>query len=143
MSSPVSKKPIDPILFEWRGADSALKASCCLDCGQMAFPARESCMACGGTSVEINELPKAGKLWTFTIQAFMPKAPYNSDETPETFRPFGVGYVELPGALRIETRIPLSEEKPLAIGLDMELFFYTHRTEADGTEIINYAFRPV
>ena len=70
------------------------------------------------------------------------KTPYHSSETEATFRPYGVGYVELPGALRIETRLTENDPSKLRIGAEMQLTFYTHRTEPDGTDIINFAFAP-
>ncbi|MDW8260298.1 MAG: OB-fold domain-containing protein [Gammaproteobacteria bacterium] len=88
------------------------------------------------------ELPRQGTLWTWTVQRFMPKSPYRSNETAATFRPYGVGYIELPGALRIEARLTETDPAKLRIGAPMRLVFYVHRTESDGTEIINYAFAP-
>ena len=73
----------------------------------------------------------------------MPKEPYRSSETRETFRPYGVGYIELPGALRVESRLTEADPAKLHIGLEMELAVYVHRVEADGTEVMNYAFKPV
>jgi len=98
-------------------------------------------MAGGCADVAIEELPRRGMLWTWTIQHFMPKTPYHSSETPETFAPFGIGYIELPGALRIETRLLENDPQRLKIGSLMELAFYVHRREPDGTEVINYAFK--
>ena len=89
--------PIAEGLFSWPSPNPALLASRCKQCGIAAFPAAESCMACSGQDVSVEELPRRGTLWTWTIQRFMPKSPYHSNETPETFRPYGVGYVELPG----------------------------------------------
>lgn len=108
----------------------------------MAFPVNPACMACGATEVETVELPRQGKLWAWTIQRFMPKTPYHSSETEQSFRPYGVGYVELPGALRVETRITENDPAKLKIGAPMKLVFYTHRTDPDGTEVVNYAFAP-
>jgi uncharacterized OB-fold protein len=93
--------------------------------------------------VEIIELPRRGRLWTWTLQRFMPKAPYRSSETELTFEPFGLGYVELPGALRVESRLLENDPDRLSIGAEMELVLYTHRVEPDGTRILNYAFKPV
>ena len=73
----------------------------------------------------------------------MPKSPYLSSETAATFRPYGLGYVELPGALRVETRLAEIDTATLRIGQQMEFVVYVHRTEPDGTEVMNYAFRPV
>lgn len=73
----------------------------------------------------------------------MPKTPYHSSETPQTFRPYGVGYIELPDTLRLEARLTESDPAKLRAGQEMEVVFYVHRTEPDGTEVMNYAFRPV
>jgi uncharacterized protein len=137
------ERAIDPILFDWPAAQPALKASRCRECGAMAFPLSQSCSGCGGTDVETVALPRRGKLWTWTIQRFMPKTPYRSSETEKTFKPFGLGYIDLPGALRIETRLFENDPAQLSIGAEMELGFYTHRTDEDGTAVINYAFKTV
>jgi uncharacterized OB-fold protein len=92
---------------------------------------------------EIRKLPRRGTLWAWTIQRFMPKEPYHSSETLKTFRPYGVGYVELPGAVRVESRLTENDPAKLRIGQEMELVLYVHRIETDGTEIMNYAFKPV
>lgn len=137
-----TQRAIDPSLFHWPTRDPALLASRCSACGAMAFPVNPACMACGGTEVETVELPRRGTLWAWTIQRFMPKTPYHSAETEQSFRPYGVGYVELPGALRVETRINEGDPAKFQIGMPMKLVFYTHRTDPDGTEVINYAFAP-
>jgi uncharacterized OB-fold protein len=136
-------RAIDPQLFTWPDADPALLGSRCSDCGYHAFPSSPSCARCGGTTTTIVELPRRGRLWAWTVQRFMPKSPYLSSETPATFRPYGLGYVELPGALRVETRLAEIDPATLRIGQEMEFVVYVHRTEADGTEVMNYAFRPV
>jgi len=56
---------------------------------------------------------------------------------------FGLGYVELPGALRVESRLLESNPNKLSIGSEMQLVLYTHRVDPDGTRILNYAFEPV
>jgi uncharacterized OB-fold protein len=137
-----SQRAIDPVLFDWPSSNPALRASRCVDCGAMSFPVNPSCMACGQTSLDIVDLPQRGSLWAWTIQRFMLKAPYHSSETEATFRPYGVGYVELPGALRIETRLTENDPAKLRIGSEMQLVFYTHRTDPDGTDVINFAFAP-
>ena len=102
-----------------------------------------SCRGCGGTAVETVLLPRRGILWTWTVQRFMPKAPYRSIDSEAAFVPFGLGYVELPGVLRIETRLTEHDPAKLRIGDPVELAFYTQFVEPDGTEVVNYAFRPV
>ena len=143
MSAHELTKPIGEGLFTWPAEAPALLGSRCKDCGRAAFPAQGSCSACCSTNVSVEELPRRGTLWTWTIQRFMPKPPYNSGETQESFQPYGVGYVELPGGVRVEGRLTENDPSKLEIGMEMEVVFYPFRKESDGTEIINFAFRPV
>jgi len=135
--------PIADGLFTWPASKPALLGSRCEACGIVSFPAAESCMACSGQAVAVEELPGRGTLWTWTIQRFMPKTPYRSNETPETFQPYGVGYVELPGGVRVEGRLTENDPAKLRIGMAMEVVFEPFRTEENGDEVINFFFRPV
>jgi len=137
-----NKVPIAEGLFTWPSDNPALLASRCRQCGIATFPAAESCMACSGQDVSIEELPHKGTLWTWTVQQFMPKSPYHSNETPETFKPYGVGYVELPGGVRVEGRLTENDPKKLHIGMEMELLFDTYRVEESGDEVISFFFKP-
>jgi uncharacterized OB-fold protein len=135
--------PIAEGLFTWPSAKPALLGSRCNNCGVASFPAADSCMACSGQDVAVEELPGRGTLWTWTVQQFMPKPPYHSGETPETFRPFGVGYLELPGGVRVEGRLTENDPAKLQIGMAMDVVFDTWRTEENGDEIISFFFKPV
>lgn len=135
--------PIAEGLFTWPSDNPALLASRCNNCGIATFPAAESCMACSGQDVSVEELPRSGTLWTWTVQQFMPKTPYNSGETPETFKPYGVGYVELAGGVRVEGRLTEGDPEKLSIGMEMELVFEPYRREENGDEVISFFFKPV
>jgi len=100
-------------------------------------------MACSGQEVSVEELPSRGTLWTWTIQRFMPKTPYHSNETAETFQPYGVGYLELPGGVRVEGRLTENDPDKIQIGMAMDVVFDTWRTEENGDEIISFFFKPV
>ena len=113
----------------------------CTTCGVVTFPEQRSCPRCTSTDVERQLLSRTGTLWTWTVQRYMPKPPYRSRHTEATFEPFGVGYVELPGTLRIETRLLEHDPARLRIGAPVELAFYTQYVETDGIEVVNYAFR--
>lgn len=143
MSAHELTKPIGEALFTWPAEKPALLGSRCQDCGRATFPAQDTCSACCSTNMVVEELPSRGTLWTYTIQRFMPKTPYNSGETQETFQPYGVGYVELPGGVRVEGRLTENDPEKLEIGMEMEVVFYPFRKEEDGTEVINFAFRPL
>ncbi|MAT95317.1 MAG: DNA-binding protein [Halioglobus sp.] len=135
--------PIAEGLFTWPAEQPALLGSRCNDCGVATFPQASSCMACSGENVSVEELPRRGKLWTWTVQRFMPKAPYDSGETMETFQPYGVGYVELPGGVRVEGRLTENDPSRLSIGMEMEVVFEPYRTQDNGDTVIGFFFRPV
>jgi uncharacterized OB-fold protein len=130
-------------LFTWPAQKPALLASRCQQCGVATFPAADSCLACCGQDVVIEELPGRGTLWTWTVQQFMPKSPYSSGETMATFKPYGVGYVELPGGVRVEGRLTENDPEKLQIGMPMEVVFEPFRTEDNGDEVINFFFKPI
>lgn len=135
--------PIVEGLFSWPSSNPALLGSRCQACGVASFPVAQSCQACCSEDVAIEELPGRGTLWTWTVQQFMPKSPYNSGETMETFRPYGVGYLELPGGVRVEGRLTENDPEKLQIGMEMEVIFDTFRTEANGDEVVSFFFKPV
>jgi uncharacterized OB-fold protein len=110
-----------------------LVAGRCVACASMSFPSRGRCPSCGG-AVERVLLPSRGTLWTWTTQGFEPKPPYVGDGE---FRPYGVGYVEFDGLLRVEGRLTEAEPDRLAIGMPMEVI----AVERAGRT--TYAFTPV
>ncbi len=133
--------PIQEGLFTWPALHPQLLGSRCRLCGEMAFPAQQDCRSCSGQDTELVELGDRGTLWTWTIQSFMPKTPYHSDETPETFRPYGVGYVEMPGGLRVESRLQENTPEELQIGMPMQLQIEPFRTDEHGNQLMNFSFR--
>jgi uncharacterized OB-fold protein len=135
--------PIAEGLFTWPAENPALLCSRCQQCGIATFPAAQSCQACSGVDVAVEELPGRGTLWTWTVQQFMPKSPYNSNETPETFKPYGVGYLELPGGVRVEGRLTENDPAKLSIGMEMDVVFDTWRVEDNGDEVVSFFFKPV
>ncbi len=103
--------------------------------GRIVFPLPQDT-----ASYEPVELPSRGSLWSYTIQRFPPKSPpYRGDEP---FRPFALGYVELPGALIVESRLTEVDFAALCVGLPMELATTALRHDSDGTVVLTYAFRP-
>lgn len=135
--------PIAEGLFTWPSAHPALLGSRCQQCSVATFPAADSCMACSSQDVRVEELPTRGTLWTWTVQRFMPKSPYRSNESAESFTPYGVGYLELPGGVRVEGRLTENDPEKLRIGMPMEVVFDTYRTDENGDEVINFFFRPI
>ena len=136
--------PIAPGLFTWPSHDPRLLGSKCSVCGVVTFPTQQSCPACSGQDVETIELARRGTLWTWTIQGFPPnRPPYIGPETAENFKPFGVGYVELPGQVRVESRLKCKDVSKLKIGMEMELVVEKYVEDDAGREVMAYFFKPI
>ena len=143
VTSVANTVPIAEGLFTWPSNDPRLLGSKCRACGVVIFPAQSSCPACSSTDTKNIEMERRGKLWTYTIQGFLPnRPPYEGPETAETFKPFGVGYVELADQTRVQTRIKTRDVSKLKIGMEMELVVEKYM-ERDGKDVIAYFFQPV
>jgi uncharacterized OB-fold protein len=108
----------------------------CGQCGRAIFPHRERCPGCAQGDVESIALPSVGTLWSYTVQGFQPPSPPFGGGDPDQFEPFAVGYVELPGWLRVETRL-LADPRELRIGMPLRLV----PLELDGEQL--FAFAPI
>ncbi len=80
---------------------TALEGSRCANCGNVAFPSAQGCQKCGASQMEPIVLSSRGTVWAFTIQRFAPKSPPYVPPV-DGFKPFAVGYVELPEGVKVE-----------------------------------------
>jgi uncharacterized OB-fold protein len=136
--------PVAEGVFTWPADQARLLGSKCTDCGNVMFPTQASCPKCSGQSTETVELGRTGTLWTWTVQGYPPKAPpYAGNVDPKTFEAYGVGYVELPGEVKVETRLTVNDPDQIEIGMEMELTFVPLYTNDDGDEVVTFAFAPV
>ena len=119
-----------------------LLGSRCTNCDNHMFPRQSGCPRCMFDTQEDIELAQSGTLWTWTVQAFPPKAPPYLGPVGEDFEPYGVGYVELENQVRVETRLTVGTPEELAIGMAMEIVAHTLTTDDDGNDVITYAFAP-
>ena len=130
-------------LFEWPSDEPRVSGSRCDSCSFVTFPAQDSCPRCGADATTRTQLARTGTLWTWTRQRFQPKnPPYIGTEPATEFQPYGVGFIELPEG-RIEARIAGDINQELRIGMSMELTVVPFATDADGTEVLTFAFRPI
>ena len=60
----------------------------------------------------------------------------------DAFVPYGVGYVELGGQVRVEARLTESDPNKLVIGMRMHLVFDPLCIDDDGNQVVTYAFAP-
>ena len=108
------------------------------------FPPQGGCSRCSSASTEVVELGRRGTLWTWTVQSFPPKAPpFAGDADPETYRPFGVGYVDIDGKLLVESRLTIADPDDLEIGMELELVVDPLYRNEDGDEVVTFAFGPI
>ena len=133
--------PVAEGVFTWPSAEPQLIGSRCSACGIVTFPAQGSCPRCASTAMEEHLLARRGRLWAWTTQEFPPPSPPYTGPTGDAFVPFGVGYVELGGEVKVESRLTATEG--LEIGMEMELVLVPFRTDDDGNEVVTFAFRPV
>ena len=85
-------------------------------------------------------LPAEGRLWSWTVQRFRPKSPPYAG--PEAFEPYAVGYVELDGALIVESRLAGADFDVLRIGMAMRLVPLPFPL-ANGELRTSFAFAPI
>jgi uncharacterized OB-fold protein len=137
----MARVPIAEGIFTWPADAPQLIGSRCTDCGIVTFPAQESCPRCASTAMEAHLLPRRGRLWAWTTQEFPPPAPPYAGATGDAFVPYAVGYVQLGDEVKVETR--LTELDGLEIGMEMELALVPFRTDAEGNEVVAFAFAPV
>jgi uncharacterized protein len=131
---------IDPEVIGGTAEDPRLIGSVCARCGTVTFPRQSSCPRCTSEDVQPRELATRGELWSWTIQCFPPKAPPYLPGGVEEFEPYGVGYVELPGEVRVEARLTESDPERLRIGMPMEL---TLVPVPGAPDKLTFAFEPV
>lgn len=132
-----------PDVFTWPDDEPQLIGSTCQQCGATTFPMASACPRCGTPDPERVLLPREGTLVSFTTQGFIPKEPFASGETAATFRPFGVGLVQLDDVVRVEVRLTEPDPDRLEIGMPVRLVAIPFRTDEDGTEVLIPAFEPV
>lgn len=111
----------------------------CDRCRTVAFPRPTTCAKCTNASIDEFELPTEGTLWTFTVQGFHPKPPYDG---PSHFEPYGVGYVDL-GEVLVEARLTESDPDRLEIGARMRLVQIEYGSDEGGAALETFAFERV
>jgi len=135
--------PVADGLFVWPSDEPRLIGGRCPACGTTTFPRQAGCPRCGAQPLEERLLSPRGRLWAWTTQEFPPPSPPYAGARGPDFRPFAVGYVELPGELRVEARLTEHRPERLRIGMEMELAVVPFGTDDAGQEVVTFAFRPV
>jgi uncharacterized OB-fold protein len=139
----MARVPVQNGIFSWPSDEPRLLGGRCKACGTYNFPFQTGCPACGGTAIENVELASRGTLWTWTTQNYPPPVPPFVGAVGDDFVPYAAGYVELPGQIRVAARLLESDPAKLEIGMPMELRIVPLARDAEGNEVMTFAFAPV
>jgi uncharacterized OB-fold protein len=136
------QKALAPEISTWPDEDPALIGSRCGNCAATVFPVQKHCPKCSKAEMTDVSLPRRGTVVAWTTQGFPPGAPY-AGPTGKDFVPFGVGLVQLGDVIRVEGRLTENDPAKLQFGMDVELTMIPFTTNADGDELVTFAFKPV
>lgn len=135
------QKALAPETSTWPAEDPQLIGSRCGACETVTFPRQDYCPRCSAAGMSELLLPRSGTLVAWTTQGFPPGAPYIGP-TGKDFVPFGIGLVQLDDVVRVEARLTENDPAKLKWGMPVELTMIPFTTDADGDEIVTFAFRP-
>ncbi len=114
-----------------------LIAGKCLDCGEPIFPKPIICPNCQGQKIKELKLSQRGRIYSCTVVMQQPR-PYYKGPVP-----YGLGFVEIPEGIRIETLFTDCDPELLQIGMEVELVIERLYENEEGQELLTYKFRPV
>ena len=137
----MARVPVAEGIFAWAADEPQLIGSRCTACEIVTFPTQDSCPRCAATAMAEHLLPRRGRLWAWTTQHFPPPSPPYTGPTGDAFVPFGIGYIELPGEVKVEARLTEADPELLVAGMEMELVVVPFRKD-DDNEVVTFAFRP-
>ncbi|MEM0232755.1 MAG: Zn-ribbon domain-containing OB-fold protein [Candidatus Nezhaarchaeales archaeon] len=134
------KVPIVEGLFTWPSDKPALIAARCKKCGAIVFPKAAYCpnpdCEKDPGNMEVIELSRRGKLWSWTIQRYSPPPPFKM----EPFKPYAIGLVDLPEGIRVLGMLATTEN----LRCDMEVELTVGKLYEDGeNEYITWMWKPV
>jgi uncharacterized protein len=128
--------------FRHDGGSVALRAARCSGCDATVFPVQPSCPRCTGDDLVTEWLPDHGSLWSYTIQRFQPKTPYDGAADTE-FSPYGVGYVQFDDRVIVEGRLTEHDPQRLRIGQTVAVVVEPYGVGEHGVPLSTFAFRPM
>lgn len=134
--------PFAENVFTWPAERPQLIGCKCAQCEAIFFPEQPSCGRCGSTDVARHLLPTTGTVYSWTSQEFLPPPPYAGGETRDTFKPMGVGLIDLEGEVMVEARLTECDPQRIHIGDRVELAIVPFRSD-DDKDVVTFAFKPV
>jgi uncharacterized OB-fold protein len=96
-------------------AEGKVEGTVCKDCGSKFFPPRADCAKCFSKNMDWFEMPKKGKLETFTTAYY---APFGFEADP----PYAMGVVDFGGGLKLFARMAKNmKPEDLKVGVDVAI----------------------
>jgi uncharacterized OB-fold protein len=96
-------------------AEGKVEGTVCKDCGSKFFPPRADCAKCFSKNMDWFEMPKKGKLETFTTAYY---APFGFEADP----PYAMGVVDFGGGLKLFARMAKNmKPEDLKVGADVAI----------------------
>ena len=110
-----------------------LEAGKCTACGEIHFPPRSVCRACGAQSFETVKLPSRGKVVTYTV-CHIPPAEFDDQ------KPYVNAVVELENGVRLTCMVAEAPPDEVKIGTEVELIFRKLQSGRDW-EVLQYGYK--
>jgi len=127
-----------PEISDWRSRiiRYRLVGSKCHGCNQVFYPPRYTCIKCGSEGLDEVELPKRGRVISYTVIHNPPREyEYNS--------PYIVAYIELENGVRIFSQLTDVDVNEVSIGMEVEATLRKlYEYGADGPIVYGIKFRP-
>jgi hypothetical protein len=108
----------------------------CKQCGKVHLPPRPLCDNCFSKEFEWVEVPRRGKLLTYTVIHVAPTQ-------FQSMVPYAVGIVELEKGVKIPGMITGIAPAQLKIGMDLTIDFGTRGTGQQWPQWPRYCFKPL
>jgi uncharacterized OB-fold protein len=102
-------------------AEGKVEGTVCKDCGAKFFPPRADCAKCFSKNMDWFEMPKKGRLETFTTAYY---APFGFEADP----PYTMGVVDFGSGLKLFARMA-KDMKPEALTIGMDVIVRTFKYE--------------
>ena len=133
----MAERPLAEGLYRLEGGAPRLLGGRRKSDGKYAFP-----MPTGAQAVlyDVVDLASEGTLWAYTVQRFRPKTPYAGPGDDKTFKPYAVGYIELPDQIIVESPLKGHDFSAFKIGMPMRLTLLPFRDDPDGVQVMTYGF---
>ena len=113
-----------------------LLAGRCRQCGHLHFPRHDTCPYCASSHIDGVEVSGPARLWAWTAVTAAPPGYQGAV-------PFGFGVVELLEGVRVVTRLTEASPERLHAGQPMRLVLEPLHDDADGRQVLGYAFAPM